>query len=105
MAKNGLKIRPVAESETSRNDARRGRITAHQISMSKLADTLSRLLNGPVSNTTGAEGHYDVNLEWEPEDEGAVFTALQDQLGLKLEAKKLQADVLVVDRAEKPSEN
>jgi uncharacterized protein (TIGR03435 family) len=59
---------------------------------------------------TGAAGAYDFTLEWSTEGDAAdiqsaLFAALQQQLGLKLEMRKLPVDLLVIDRAEKPSEN
>ena len=62
-------------------------------------------------------GKYDINLKWTPDegrgDDGAVatetapsiFTALQEELGLRLEAVKGPVDVVMVERAESPSEN
>jgi uncharacterized protein (TIGR03435 family) len=67
---------------------------------------------------TNDKRSFDFTLQWVPEDvqmkTGAsadastgpsLFTALQEQLGLKLEARKLPLDVLVIDHAEPPSEN
>ena len=72
----------------------------------------------PVVDRTGLTGAYDFTLRREPRTEGpktepsadafssSIFTAIQEQLGLKLEAKKMPVDVLVVDHAEKvPVEN
>jgi len=76
----------------------------------------------PVVDHTGIEGKYDFKLDWTPDfpqaegnspatspaaqrDAPSLFTAIQEQLGLKLEAAREPADVLVVDRVEKPSEN
>ena len=88
-------------------------------SMAQLAYKLSRLLQRPVVNNTGLEGNYDFKLEWTP-DTGAsvpdsqpveipvgpsVFSALQQQLGLRLEGTKGPVDILVIDHVDKPSEN
>jgi uncharacterized protein (TIGR03435 family) len=65
---------------------------------------------------TGDNRKFDFHLSWTPDDTPAgtdsatperpsLFTALQEQLGLKLEAGKVSADVLVVDHAELPTEN
>jgi uncharacterized protein (TIGR03435 family) len=81
-------------------------------------------LRHPVLDKTGLTGKYDFNLDFTQDDRTSadgpspavdntaepgppdLFTALQQQLGLKLEEKKGPVDVLVVDRAEKtPSEN
>ncbi len=121
VAKGGLKIRPVEGGGGSSTKSGRGRIATQRISMARLADALSRLLDNPVVDMTGVTGVFDFTLEWAadsmrpPSEPGAdvpgaalgpsLFTVLQDQLGLKLEARKLPADVLIIDRAEKPSEN
>ncbi len=81
------------------------------------------VMNRPVVDQTGVEGRYDFQLDWTPDDfqfaglgvkvslagENAqhpdLYTAIQQQMRLKLEAVKAQADVMVVDRLEKPSEN
>jgi uncharacterized protein (TIGR03435 family) len=81
------------------------------------------VMDRPVLDQTGIEGRYDFQLDWTPDDfqfpglgvkvppagENAphpdLYTAIQQQMGLKLEAVKARADVMVVDRLEKPSEN
>jgi uncharacterized protein (TIGR03435 family) len=88
-------------------------------SMKDLADKFSRLLGRPVVNNTDLEGNYDFKLEWTP-DPGpsapdgqpvetspgpSLFSAIQQQLGLRLEATKGPVDVLVIDRVDRPSEN
>ena len=72
-----------------------------------------RFLRQPVLDMTGLAGFYDVNLEWMPETATApetagtsIFAAVQEQLGLKLEARKGPLEVIVVDHAERvPVEN
>ena len=81
------------------------------------------VMDRPVLDRTGIEGRYDFQLDWTPNDfqfpglgvkvppapdnapHPDLYTAIQQQMGLKLEAVKAQADVMVVDRVEKPSEN
>lgn len=60
-----------------------------------------------VIDKTGLTGFYDITLEWEAGDNAAssLITSLQQQLGLKLIYQKMPVDVLVIDHAEKPSEN
>ena len=83
--------------------------------MSQLAMKLAESLRLPVADLTRVEGQFDFKLEWTPDETqgGAgkdvsgpsIFAALQEQLGLKLEAHKVPTEVLVIDRAEKASEN
>jgi uncharacterized protein (TIGR03435 family) len=101
-----------------------GRIVHNQMSMLGLALLLSRFQRQTVRDLTELPGSYEVKLEWTPDTNRAspdpaenaagtatpsapsLFTAIQQQLGLRLEARKGPVDVLVVDRAEqKPAEN
>ncbi len=84
-----------------------GKLVAGAYSMSQLADTLSSTLQQIVVDRTGLTGVFDVDLAWAADpttDAGpALFTALQEQLGLRLQAGKEPVDVLVVDRAQRPT--
>ena len=87
--------------------------------MAQLALKLSEVLHLPVADFTAVPGEFDFQLKWTSDDMRAtppdavpdaasgpsLFVALQEQLGLKLESRKVPADVLVIDHAEKPSEN
>lgn len=66
----------------------------------------------PCRGQTGLTGKYDITLKWTPADAqpGAdappdLYTAIQEQLGLKLVATKAMDKVLVIDQVERPSEN
>lgn len=101
----------------------RGRIDASAISTQQLAGVLARILSRPVVDRTGLSGNFDLTLEFRPEfqaafnvdpepfepavaaDAPSIFTAVEEQLGLKLESTRGPVDVLVIDRAEKPTEN
>jgi len=87
-----------------------GQMKARRISIAILAQSLSRLLDRPVLDLTGLTGRYDFELEWTPEGDTAgtgpsIFTAVQEQLGLRLETKTGPMEVLVIDHVEKPEEN
>jgi uncharacterized protein (TIGR03435 family) len=75
--------------------------------MAQLADTLASLLQRGVVDRTGLDGVYDIDLTWAADETSesapSLFTAVQEQLGLKLESTKAPVDVLVIDRAEKPT--
>jgi uncharacterized protein (TIGR03435 family) len=82
------------------------------------------VLDRPVLDQTGLNGRFDFTLKWTPDDSQfggmgakippptdsanappALYTAIQEQIGLKLDATKAPAEVLVIDHVEKPSEN
>jgi uncharacterized protein (TIGR03435 family) len=83
--------------------------------MQNLVMALSPHVGRLVIDETGLNGRFDVDLSWEPENAGgsgaqpgaaaSIFTALQEQLGLKLEPRKDTIDVLVIDHVERPSED
>jgi uncharacterized protein (TIGR03435 family) len=103
-----------------------GRLMAGGQTMAAFAQNLSRFVGGIVVDKTGLTGTYDVELSYAPDpaingfgrdlppqpggappvasgDAPSIFAAVQEQLGLKLEATKGPIDVLVIDRAEKPT--
>jgi uncharacterized protein (TIGR03435 family) len=89
-------------------------VTFRAFSIAGLADRLSGpvfKLDRPVVDMTGIKGVYDFTLNWAPSDAGAdgrsgasIFTALQEQLGLKLEPRKIPFRLVVVDHVEKDPE-
>ncbi len=94
-------------------NGRRTVLTAHDRTMASLADTLTYQVHRTVIDKTGLEGDYDFTLEWAPEnlDAGApdagpsIFTALPEQMGVKLQPTKGPVETLVVDHVEMPTEN
>jgi len=101
-------------------------LQAGKVSMTQLVNVLSDVLGRPVIDKTEFSGTFDVKLEFTPEGTAfgadgfgppgglapgfdtsgpSIFTAIQDQLGLKLESQKGPAGILVIDHAEKASEN
>jgi uncharacterized protein (TIGR03435 family) len=101
-----------------------GVLPARNATMADFAGVMqSAVLDRPVVDQTGLQGRYDFTLSWTPDefqfgglgvkppppsDTAAnpdLFTAIQQQLGLKLESTKAPAEVLVIDHVEKPSEN
>lgn len=96
-------------------------LPARNVSMSDLTSLMQRaMLDRPVVDKTGITGRYDFDLEWAPDEtqfggevpaapndasSPPLFTAIQQQLGLKLEATRGPIDALVVDTAERPSAN
>ena len=109
-AKGGPKIQPVQEiPEGFRGTTYGGRINSI-LRMPSLAYLLSRFeRERPIIDETGLRGMYEVKLEWTSQQlqnadavsGPALFTALPEQLGLRLEARKGPVEILVVDRADK----
>ena len=107
----------------------RGRLTGQGIPIASLVPPLSQQLSRTVQDRTGLTGKYDIELHWTPDDaadpmtgpqgdrptsengnsaespEPSFFTAIQEQLGLKLDSRKAPVEVLVIDHAEMPSAN
>jgi uncharacterized protein (TIGR03435 family) len=127
VGKNGSKLQEAKEDEKTdfTLGAAGGRLQRgfQKQGLAILVNMLANMLDSPVLDKTGLNGHYDFKLEWAPDlprrvDGSApmlngvtvesgpdIFMALQEQLGLKLEKKKGPAEVLIVDHAEKASEN
>lgn len=116
VARNGPKLEKASPGGTNTTTSNSGvLIEAHSASLDSFARILARKMDLPVVNHTGLEGIFDFKLHWTPENtrppaggapEGpSVFTAIQEQLGLRLRSQKTPVQVLVIDRAEKPSAN
>jgi uncharacterized protein (TIGR03435 family) len=79
--------------------------------MASFAKSLSGEVHRPVVDKTGLDGNYDLGFNWSPDDSApdaigsSIFTALEEQLGLKLQSSKGPVETLVVDQAAMPSEN
>jgi uncharacterized protein (TIGR03435 family) len=96
----------------------RGRIQSMGQPMKPLVNQLTIELRRPVVDRTGLTGYYNFTLKWTPDETNSpagaapedtsapsIFTALQEQLGLKLEHTKAPVQVLVIDHLEQPSAN
>jgi len=102
----------------------RGDLEANGVPMFNFIQTLSQQLGRPVIDKTELKGLYDIKLQWTPEmGQGpvapggpepppppdtsgpSIFTAVQEQLGLRLESAKGPVDVVVIDSIQKPTEN
>jgi uncharacterized protein (TIGR03435 family) len=88
----------------------RGGIMGHSMDMGMLAGSLAAVAGYQVLDRTDLTGMYDINLKWTPEDNNAfapeLFTAIQEQLGLKLESGKAPVEMLVIDHADRePGQN
>jgi uncharacterized protein (TIGR03435 family) len=109
LAKGGSKLQPSGDAPGF-GMTNTGSITFKKTTLSTFANVLSGVLGRKVIDKTGLVGNFDADLKWTPDDKPddggpSIFTAIQEQLGLRLEAAKGPVEVLVIDRAEKPSEN
>jgi uncharacterized protein (TIGR03435 family) len=115
LAKGGLKLKPLPpDQKPGWGRSVHGELTLHGRSIAEFANFLSKtqLTGRTVIDETGLTGNYDIDLKWTPDnrqgtpDAGpTLFTALEEQLGLKLVPAKGPVDTLVVDQIEKPSPN
>ena len=127
VGKNGPKLtRSEATSPIPNLPFRPGNLPASNATMEEFAGVMQAHLDRPVVDQTGLQGRFDFQLQWTPDETQSdslrgpgpapkppelvetqpdLFTAIQQQLGLKLESTRVQTDVLVIDKVEKPSEN
>ena len=127
IGKGGITFKPVDLGDPAKDPdskpkgslmVRNGQLTGEGIPVANLAMFLAQMLHKQVVDKTGLAGNYDMTLKWQPDDQPAesheatggeqapsIFTAVQEQLGLKLEPTKGMVDTIVVDHVEMPSEN
>jgi len=134
VAKGGFKLKEADPNNTYPNGVkgpdgvphagmmmiRNGSMTAQGVTISSLTPMLGQQVNRIVVDKTGLTGKYDISLQWtrdddpggDPKDTGktdnappSIFVALQEQLGLKLDAAKAPVEMIVVDHVEAPSDN
>jgi uncharacterized protein (TIGR03435 family) len=121
IAKGGLKMKQPPDGKPTGYRVGRAEISGDGIAFAALVAQLPGEVHGIVQDKTGLTGYYSIHLKWNPNPLSAsagpagapntddalpdLFSALQDQLGLKLESTKAPVDVIVIDHVEKPSEN
>lgn len=123
VGKNGSKLKPAEESPSSGTSSGRDPATGQSTlkgtrqSADELAANLAARVGRPVVNRTGLDGKFDFELSWAPDltltrtsgdkppevSGPSIFTAVQEQLGLRLESDKGEFEVLVIDKAERPT--
>ncbi|HZQ53783.1 MAG TPA: M56 and DUF3738 domain-containing protein [Bryobacteraceae bacterium] len=107
-AKHGPKLQAVQNDGHNSMNSRKGAIAGEKVSMAGLAESLSRSLDRPVLDKTGFAGVFNFTLQWSPDeaDGPSIYTALEEQLGLKLISRKDPIELLVIDRVNRtPTEN
>jgi uncharacterized protein (TIGR03435 family) len=115
VAKNGPKLQNSKNEDVDLSFADGGvkprpdrpvSLRAHKYSISMLANFLSTFGgHGPGVDETGLNGVYDFTLAWDEENGPTIQTALREQLGLRMEMKKVAVSYFVIDSAQRPSEN
>jgi uncharacterized protein (TIGR03435 family) len=111
VAKNGPKIHPAKTDEIAFNfpggkpfPGQPICLNASRYSMTALAALLTQMWN-PVVDKTGLTGEYDFKLCWNDTDGPSLFSAVQEQLGLKFESQKVPVSFVIIESAQKPAEN
>ncbi len=107
IAKGGHKMKPVVNDDNGYGGGVR-RIDGRGTTMATLAKLLSsRVTDRPVIDSTGLGGKFAFSLEWAPEpDDPSIYIAVQEQLGLKLDPRRMLTEVITVTHAERnPTEN
>ncbi len=80
-------------------------LTARKYSMAMLASLLTNVSPDPVIDKTGLTGVYDFTLEWDESAGPSLFSAITEQLGLRLEPQKVPVSLFVIESAQRPTEN
>ena len=124
-AKNGPGLHPAKDPNKDSRSSNNGSLTDEGVTMTDLAQQMTQILSREVGriviDKTSLQGKYDLTLTWSPDNHSAnftnasadnaaplgpsIFTAVKEQLGLKMEATKAPVEVLVIDHIEAPSEN
>ena len=112
VARGGAKLKTAKADESPGFEMDTRRIHSMAVPLEYLAANLAYLLGRTVIDKTGLAGKYSYTVTYTPDDAPpadtngpSLFTALQDQLGLKLESSKGPVDLLVIDHVEKPDAN
>jgi uncharacterized protein (TIGR03435 family) len=115
VTKDGPKLRESKPADSSSMSSSNHSVMANKITLQVLSSLLSGQMDRPVLDQTGLTGTFDITLEWTPDSAAVVdgpspgpslFTALHEQLGLRLESRSGPVELLIVDHAERiPTEN
>lgn len=123
VAKSGSKLTAHNDGAGSGTRKACGHLAGTRLTLDTIATVLSRQFDREVLNRANLPGKYDFRLDWTPDsgpcpapadglaappsqsDGTSIFTAIQEQLGLRLEPSKGPVDILIVDRIQRPSPN
>lgn len=110
-AKDGLKLTPAKPGSSKGGGGGPGAIDMPNTTMKSFAGMLTARLKRPVGDKTGAAGEYEVKLRFAPDGDAestlpSIFTALQEEMGIKLQPAKVPVEMVIIDHLEKvPTEN
>ncbi len=122
IAKGGPKLK-ASESGTTNIRVSGNSISLEGGDIPRMIQLLSSALGKPVVDQTGLNGRYDISLQWDdapvPDggilgldahstsdpNRGSIFSAIQNQLGLRLVSQQAPVEIIVIDKIERPSEN
>jgi uncharacterized protein (TIGR03435 family) len=99
-----------ADAPVCGRKAATGRVWGTGILLPEIIAPLIPAAGRPIVDATGLSGRFDLDLTWTPDgasgptDGVSLFTAIQDQLGLRLEPRTAPQEVLVIESAERPTE-
>jgi uncharacterized protein (TIGR03435 family) len=103
--KNRPKLEKSKDGEVAALDSTAVTISARRYSMSMFASYLSTIGSVAVNDETGLQDLYDFNIRWNEAEGPTMVTALQEQLGLRLEPRKVHVSYFVIDSVERPGDN
>lgn len=110
-AKGGLRLPRAAPGGHEGTTVGSQKLAAHSATMNAIANLIASKMGRPVVDRTGAEGLFNFDLHFAPDNpppdstDPSFSTALEEQCGLKLENTTAPGDTFVIERAERPSEN
>jgi uncharacterized protein (TIGR03435 family) len=104
VAKGGPKLKATAEGTKYGVQRRAGHLETHRTSIANFVRSLGEL-DRPILDMTGIQGQFDITLDWSAETGPSIFTAIEEQSGLRLEARKVPIEYVVIDSIERPSGN
>jgi uncharacterized protein (TIGR03435 family) len=123
LAKNGPKLKASDPQGSTNVQVGGNSVSVQHGELARMTQLLATVLGRPVVDRTGLTGLYDFSLRWDDApvreggvpgldspgtagtDHGSIFTAIQDQLGLRLEPQRAPIDVIAVDSMDRPSPN
>ena len=103
----GVKLKAAPDTSSGSFSMRRGHLELAGVTLDSLAQSLAGVLDRPVVDGTGLTSRFDGKLDWasEGDDGPSIFTAVTEQMGLKLESRRGPVEMLVIERLERPDEN